>query len=31
MILDSTKQDFIVIIRYKGDPTPISDINITVE
>ena len=30
MVLDDTKQDFIVIIRYKGDPTPIEDINITI-
>ena len=29
MILDGTYQDFIVIIRYKGDPTPVSSINIT--
>ncbi len=30
MILDDTKQDFIVIIRYKGDPSPISNISITI-
>ena len=30
MILDQFKQDFIVIIRYKGDPTPVQDINITI-
>ena len=30
MVLDGTDQDFIVIIRYKGDPTPIEDITITI-
>ena len=30
MILDQFLQDFIVIIRYKGDPTPIDDIDITI-
>jgi len=30
MTLDQFTQDFIVIIRYKGDPTPIEDINITI-
>jgi len=29
MVLDGTYQDFIVIIRYKGDPTPVSSISIT--
>jgi hypothetical protein len=30
MTLDQFTQDFIVIIRYKGDPTPIDDIDITI-
>jgi hypothetical protein len=30
MVLDGTDQDFIVIIRYKGDPTPVEDITITI-
>ena len=30
MTLDQFTQDFIVIIRYKGDPTPIEDIDITI-
>jgi hypothetical protein len=30
MTLDGTYQDFIVIIRYKGDPTPVSNITITI-
>ena len=30
MVLDSSDQDFIVIIRYKNDPTPITSINITI-
>jgi len=30
MILDDTKQDFIVIIRYKGDEVPITSVNITI-
>ena len=30
MILDGTDQDFIVIIRYKNDPTPVEDITITI-
>lgn len=30
MVLDGTDQDFIVIIRYKGDPTPVENITITI-
>jgi hypothetical protein len=30
MTLDQSTQDFIVIIRYKGDPVPIEDIDITI-
>jgi len=30
MVLDGTDQDFIVIIRYKNDPTPVEDITITI-
>ena len=30
MTLDQFTQDLIVIIRYKGDPSPIDDINITI-
>lgn len=30
MVLDGTNQNFIVIVRYKGDPTPITGINITI-
>jgi len=30
MVLDASDQDFIVIIRYKNDPTPITSINITI-
>lgn len=30
MSLDASDQDFIVIIRYKNDPTPITNINITI-
>ena len=30
MILDSSDQDFIVIIRYKNDPTPITSISVTI-
>ena len=30
MVLDGSDQDFIVIIRYKGDPTPVEDITITI-
>jgi hypothetical protein len=30
MTLDQFTQDFIVIIRYKGDPTPVDDISITI-
>ncbi len=30
MVLDGSDQDFIVIIRYKNDPTPITSINITI-
>jgi hypothetical protein len=30
MVLDGSDQDFIVIIRYKNDPTPVEDITITI-
>ena len=30
MILDGSDQDFIVIIRYKNDPTPITSISVTI-
>ena len=30
MTLDQLTQDFIVIIRYKGDPVPVEDIDITI-
>ena len=30
MTLDNSDQDFIVIVRYKNDPTPITNINITI-
>ena len=30
MTLDQSTQDFIVIIRYKGDPVPVEDIDITI-
>lgn len=30
MILDGNDQDFIVIIRYKGDPSPVTSITITI-
>ena len=30
MSLDASDQDFIVIIRYKNDPTPVTNINITI-
>ena len=30
MTLNGTNQDFIVIIRYKGDPTPVTNISITI-
>ena len=30
MVLDGSDQDFIVIIRYKNDPTPITSISVTI-
>ena len=30
MALNATDQSFIVIIRYKGDPTPVTNISVTV-